>query len=198
MEKFNQHYGLVVPLDTANVDTDQIIPKQFLQKTTRTGFGQHLFHDRRYLDNLGNENNPEFVLNKPQYQGASILLAGENFGCGSSREHAPWALQEYGFQVIIASSFADIFYANCINIGILPVILPEEAIATLFQQSKEGLQHITVDLVASTVKTTSAQYDFTIAPFHKYCLENGVDSVGWTLNKIAKIENYEALLPSWQ
>lgn len=198
MDKFNQHYGLVVPLDTANVDTDQIIPKQFLQKTTRTGFGQHLFHDRRYLDNLGNENNPEFVLNKPEYQGASILLAGENFGCGSSREHAPWALQEYGFQVIIASSFADIFYANCINIGILPVILPEEAIATLFQQSKEGLQHFTVDLVASKVKTASAQYDFTIAPFHKYCLENGVDSVGWTLNKIAKIENYEAQMPIWQ
>ncbi|TWX68451.1 3-isopropylmalate dehydratase small subunit [Colwellia sp. C1TZA3] len=198
MEKFNQHHGLVVPLDTANVDTDQIIPKQFLQKTTRTGFGQHLFHDRRYLDNDGHKNNPEFVLNKPEYQGASILLAGENFGCGSSREHAPWALQEYGFQVIIASSFADIFYANCINIGVLPVILPEDTIATLFQQSKDNLQHITVDLVASTVKTASAQYDFTIAPFHKYCLENGVDSVGWTLNKIAKIESYEAQMPAWQ
>jgi 3-isopropylmalate/(R)-2-methylmalate dehydratase small subunit len=198
MEKFTQHYGLVVPLDAANVDTDQIIPKQFLQKTTRTGFGQHLFHDWRYLDAVGNESNPEFILNKPEYQGASILLAGENFGCGSSREHAPWALQEYGFKVVIASSFADIFYANCINIGLLPIILPEEVIATLFQQSKNSLQHLTVDLVASTVKTADAQYSFTMTPFHKYCLENGVDSVGWTLNKIAKIESYEAQMPVWQ
>ena len=133
MEKFNQHSGLVAPLDAANVDTDQIIPKQFLQKTTRIGFGQHLFHDWRYLDNAGHQANPDFILNQPQYQGASILLTGENFGCGSSREHAPWALQEYGFKVIIASSFADIFYANCINIGILPIILSEEIITELFQ-----------------------------------------------------------------
>lgn len=198
MENFTQHYGLVVPLDAANVDTDQIIPKQFLQKTTRTGFGQHLFNDWRYLDNAGKENNPEFILNKPQYQGASILLTGENFGCGSSREHAPWALQEYGFKVIIASSFADIFYANCINIGILPIILSEAEIATLFQQAESSLLHLTVDLAESTVKTDSAQYSFNIAPFHKYCLENGVDSVGWTLNKLAKIESYEAKMPAWQ
>ncbi len=198
MEKFTQHHGLVVPLDAANVDTDQIIPKQFLQKTTRIGFGQHLFHDWRYLDAAGNENNPEFILNQAQYQGASILLTRENFGCGSSREHAPWALQEFGFKVIIGSSFADIFYANCINIGILPITLPEEVIEKLFQQSNSELQHFTVDLANSTVKTQDEQYDFSLAPFHQYCLENGVDSVGWTLNKLALIENYEAKLPSWQ
>lgn len=198
MEKFTQHYGLVVPLDAANVDTDQIIPKQFLQKTTRVGFGQHLFHDWRYLDTAGNENNPEFILNQPQYKGASILLAGENFGCGSSREHAPWALQEFGFKVIIASSFADIFYANCINIGVLPIILSEEIIATLFQQTKEKPQHFTVDLAESTIKTESAQYSFSLASFHQYCLENGVDSVGWTLNKIDMIKDYEAKIPAWQ
>ena len=198
MEKFTQHTGLVVPLDAANVDTDQIIPKQFLQKTTRVGFGQHLFHDWRYLDTAGNENNPEFILNQPQYKGASILLAGENFGCGSSREHAPWALQEFGFKVIIASSFADIFYANCINIGVLPIILSEEIIATLFQQTKEKPQHFTVDLAESTIKTENAQYSFSLAPFHQYCLENGVDSVGWTLNKIDMIKDYEAKIPAWQ
>tara|TARA_R110000737_G_scaffold290814_2_gene297442 strand:+ start:324 stop:920 length:597 start_codon:yes stop_codon:yes gene_type:complete len=198
MEKFTQHYGLVVPLDAANVDTDQIIPKQFLQKTTRTGFGQHLFHDWRYLDVAGNESNPKFILNQSEYQGASILLTGENFGCGSSREHAPWALQEYGFKVIIASSFADIFYANCINIGILPITLPAPVVATLFQQSKSRLVHLTIDLAAGTVKMADAQYNFSLAPFHQYCLENGVDSVGWTLDKITKIESYEAKMPVWQ
>lgn len=198
MEKFTQHTGLVAPLDAANVDTDQIIPKQFLQKTSRIGFGQHLFHDWRYLDAAGKESNPEFILNSPQYQGASILLTRENFGCGSSREHAPWALQEYGFKVIIASSFADIFYANCINIGIVPIALSEEIIATLFEQTKDGSQQFTVDLATCTVSTKSAQYQFNLAPFHQYCLENGVDSVGWTLNKIAKIESYEAKMPAWQ
>lgn len=198
MEKFTQHHGLVVPLDAANVDTDQIIPKQFLQKTTRIGFGQHLFNDWRYLDNDGKVDNPEFILNKPEYESASILLTGENFGCGSSREHAPWALQEYGFKVIIASSFADIFYANCINIGILPITLTEDEIAQLFKQSKAKLLHLTIDLTSSTVITPDAQYSFTLTPFHKYCLENGVDSVGWTLNKLDLIESYEAKLPAWQ
>lgn len=198
MEKFTQHSGLVVPLDAANVDTDQIIPKQFLQKTSRVGFGQHLFHDWRYLDAAGKENNPEFILNRPEYQGTSILLTRENFGCGSSREHAPWALQEYGFKVIIASSFADIFYANCINIGILPITLSEEIIETLFLQSKNGTQQFTVNLANCTVKTKSVEYHFKLDAFHQYCLENGVDSVGWTLNKIAKIESYEAQMPAWQ
>ncbi|SEK68994.1 3-isopropylmalate dehydratase, small subunit [Colwellia chukchiensis] len=198
MEKFTQHTGLVAPLDAANVDTDQIIPKQFLQKTTRTGFGQHLFHSWRYLDAAGEKDNPEFVLNQPQYQGASILLTRENFGCGSSREHAPWALQEYGFKVIIASSFADIFYANCINIGILPIVLAEDVIETLFQQVKASPQHFTLDLAAKSVATANARFEFELAPFHQYCLENGVDSVGWTLNKLAKIEDYEAKMPAWQ
>jgi len=198
MEKFTQHNGLVAPLDAANVDTDQIIPKQFLQKTTRTGFGQHLFHGWRYLDAAGNDNNPEFVLNQAQYQGASILLTRENFGCGSSREHAPWALQEYGFKVIIATSFADIFYANCINVGILPITLSEEIIESLFQQAKEKPLKLTVDLATKSVETDHARFEFDLAPFHQYCLENGVDSVGWTLNKLAKIEAYEAKMPAWQ
>ena len=198
MEKFTQHCGLVAPLDAANVDTDQIIPKQFLQKTTRIGFGQHLFHDWRYLDAAGNEDNPDFVLNNPEYKGASILLTRENFGCGSSREHAPWAIQEYGFKVIIASSFADIFYANCINVGILPITLSEEAIESLFAQTKNKTQHFTVDLSAGTLDTDGAQHSFELAPFHKYCLENGVDSVGWTLNKIDMIKAYEEKLPAWQ
>ncbi len=198
MEKFTQHHGLVVPLDAANVDTDQIIPKQFLQKTTRIGFGQHLFHDWRYLDAAGNENNPEFILNQAQYQGASILLTRENFGCGSSREHAPWALQEYGFKVIIASSFADIFYANCINIGVLPITLSEIQIATLFQQANKAPLHISIDLATKSVNTDQEQFEFELAPFHQYCLEHGVDSVGWTLNKLAKIESYEAQMPVWQ
>jgi 3-isopropylmalate/(R)-2-methylmalate dehydratase small subunit len=198
MEKFTQHTGLVAPLDAANVDTDQIIPKQFLQKTTRVGFGQHLFHDWRYLDAAGSKNNPEFILNSLQYQGASILLTRENFGCGSSREHAPWALQEYGFKVIIASSFADIFYANCINIGIVPIALSEEIIETLFQRSKGGSQQFSIDLTTCTVRTESAKYQFNLAPFHQYCLENGVDSVGWTLDKLPKIERYEAQMPAWQ
>jgi len=198
MEKFTQHKGLVAPLDAANVDTDQIIPKQFLQKTTRTGFGQHLFHDWRYLDAAGKENNPEFILNSSKYQGASILLTRENFGCGSSREHAPWALQEYGFKVIIASSFADIFYANCINIGILPIKLAEQTIEKLFQQTQDNVQHYDIDLLNNQVKTANGNLPFSLDDFHQYCLENGVDSIGWTLNKIDKIKSYEANMPAWQ
>lgn len=198
MEKFTQHNGLVAPLDAANVDTDQIIPKQFLQKTTRVGFGQHLFHDWRYLDAAGKENNPEFILNSPKYQGASILLTRENFGCGSSREHAPWALQEYGFKVIIASSFADIFYANCINIGILPIKLSEQVIEKLFQKTHDEVQHYDIDLQNNQVNTTTESFQFSLDEFHQYCLENGVDSVGWTLNKLEKIEEYESKMPAWQ
>lgn len=198
MEKFTQHSGLVVPLDSANVDTDQIIPKQFLQKTTRIGFGQHLFHDWRYLDAAGEQANPEFILNKPQYAGASILLTRENFGCGSSREHAPWALQEYGFKVIIASSFADIFYGNCINIGILPIKLSEQDIETLFQATTQGEQQFTIDLTNNTLTTAVGNFGINLDEFHQYCLENGIDSVGWTLNKLDLIEAYEAKLPVWQ
>jgi 3-isopropylmalate/(R)-2-methylmalate dehydratase small subunit len=198
MEKFTTHTGLVVPLDAANVDTDQIIPKQFLQKTERVGFGTHLFHDWRYLDVSGNEENPEFVLNKPQYQGASILLARENFGCGSSREHAPWALEEFGFKVIIAPSFADIFYGNCINIGMLPVILTEDEINALFAQAGDNGLSLTVDLINNKVSFDKTVYNFSVDAFHKYCLEQGIDSVGWTLNKLEEIQNFEAKMPAWQ
>jgi len=198
MEKFTTHTGLVAPLDIANVDTDQIIPKQFLQKTERVGFGVHLFHDSRYLDHDGNEPNPEFVLNKPEYQGTSILLARENFGCGSSREHAPWALEEYGFKVIIAPSFADIFYGNCINIGLLPIKLTEDEIEQLFNLSSDAKLNLTVDLANNTVSGAGVNFTFELGQFQKYCLEEGVDSVGWTLNKLDTIEAFEAKMPAWQ
>ncbi len=197
MEKFSTHTGLVAPLDIANVDTDQIIPKQFLQKTERIGFGQHLFHDWRYLDNLGEQDNPEFILNAPQYDGASILLVRENFGCGSSREHAPWALQEYGFKVIIAPSFADIFYANCINIGIVPIKLTFEQIDELFAKTSKIDLEVLVDLPNNTVNVGNSTYSFELDDFHQYCLENGVDSVGWTLKKVDAIKAFEDKLPAW-
>ena len=198
MEKFTTHTGLVVPLDIANVDTDQIIPKQFLQKTERIGFGKHLFHDSRYLDNNGDVPNPAFVLNKPEYKDASILLARENFGCGSSREHAPWALEEYGFKVIIAPSFADIFYGNCINIGLLPIKLSEAQIEQLFVQAQNANLTLKVDLANNTVSYGDVAFTFELGQFHKYCLEEGVDSVGWTLNKLDIIEAFEAKMPAWQ
>jgi len=198
MDKFTSHTGLVVPLDAANVDTDQIIPKQFLQKTERVGFGQHLFHDWRYLDGEGTQDNPDFILNESQYQGASILLARENFGCGSSREHAPWAIQEYGFKVIIAPSFADIFYGNCINIGIVPIKLPDEQIEQLFMLAENAGLTVTVDLLNNKVTAGELSFEFSLNDFHQYCLENGIDSVGWTLNKLDKIKAFEAKLPAWQ
>ncbi|MGJ8694302.1 MAG: 3-isopropylmalate dehydratase small subunit [Thalassotalea sp.] len=197
MENFTTYTGLVAPLDMANVDTDQIIPKQFLQKTERIGFAPHLFHDWRYLDFEGTKPNPEFVLNYPQYQGASILLTRENFGCGSSREHAPWALEEFGFKVIISPSFADIFYGNCINIGVVPVKLTEDEIQQLFEASAKSDISITVDLPSQTVSCGDLTFSFPMNDFHKYCLAEGVDSVGWTLNKTALIEAYEAKRPSW-
>lgn len=198
MEKFTRHQGLVVPLDIANVDTDQIIPKQFLQKTERVGFGQHLFHDWRYLDGAGTQDNPEFILNEARYKGASILLTRENFGCGSSREHAPWALQEYGFKVIIAPSFADIFYANCINIGILPIKLSDEEINQLFAATAKAEIKLTVDLANNHVSFGDSRFDFSLDSFQQYCLEQGIDSVGWTLNKLDKIEAFEDKMPAWQ
>ncbi len=198
MEKFSQHTGQVVALDRANIDTDQIIPKQFLQKTTRTGFAEHLFHDWRFLDDDGLQPNPDFILNKPEHQGASILLTRENFGCGSSREHAPWAIQEYGFKVVIASSFADIFYGNCINIGILPVVLDETIIDDLFGQFSQAPLQLTVDLVAMEVINGANRYPFSLTEFQKYCLENGVDSVGWTLQIGEQIKDFEDSLPAWQ
>lgn len=198
MEKFSKHTCLVVPLDAANVDTDQIIPKQFLQKTERVGFGKHLFHDWRYLDASGHENNPDFILNKPQYEGASVLLTRENFGCGSSREHAPWALEEYGFKVIIAPSFADIFYGNCINIGLLPIKLSDDDINELFAETDKASLTLSVDLTNNLITGASKSYSFNLDEFHQYCLENGIDSVGWTLQKIDQIKAFEAKMPSWQ
>ncbi len=195
---FQQHTGLVVPLDIANIDTDAIIPKQFLQKVTRLGFGQHLFHDWRFLDDAGKQPNPEFVMNAPRYQGASILLARENFGCGSSREHAPWALADYGIQVMIAPSFADIFYGNSINNQMVPVRLTEQEVDELFQfvESTEGAQ-ITVDLEAMTVSANGKQYSFEIDEFRRHCLLNGLDNIGLTLQHESKIAEYESKIPSF-
>jgi 3-isopropylmalate/(R)-2-methylmalate dehydratase small subunit len=198
MEKFNTHTGLVVPLDVANVDTDQIIPKQFLQRTERTGFGANLFHDRRYIDAAGTQINPDFILNKPEYKDASILLAGENFGCGSSREHAPWALQQYGFKVMISSSFADIFYGNSINVGLLPITLAEDEIAQLFKLSPDAQLTLTVDLPNNTVTCGDLSFKFSLSKFQQYSLENGVDSVGWTLDKVETIKAFEAKMPTWK
>ncbi|MBY7787954.1 3-isopropylmalate dehydratase small subunit [Vibrio fluvialis] len=198
MAGFQQHTGLVVPLDAANVDTDAIIPKQFLQKVNRIGFGKHLFHDWRFLDDAGQQPNPDFVMNKPRYQGASILLARENFGCGSSREHAPWALADYGIRVMIAPSFADIFYGNSINNQMVPVRLTEQEVDELFTyvEANEGAE-ITVDLESMTVSANGKTYSFEIDEFRRHCLLNGLDNIGLTLQHESKIAEYEAKIPSF-
>ena len=184
---------MAAPLDRINVDTDQIIPKQFLKKIERTGFGVHLFHDWRYLDDEGTQLNPDFVLNYPRYQGAQILLTRENFGCGSSREHAPWALHDYGFKCVIASSFADIFFNNCRKNGILAVVLQPEEVQALFVEveAHEGCQ-LTVDLLQQSVITPEGKkFSFEVDKFAKNCLLNGLDDIGWTLQFEEKIEVYE-------
>ncbi|HOA94882.1 MAG TPA: 3-isopropylmalate dehydratase small subunit [Quisquiliibacterium sp.] len=202
MQKLTVHRGLVAPLDRANVDTDAIIPKQFLKSIKRTGFGPNLFDEWRYLDRgePGMDNsrrplNPDFTLNQPRYKGASILLARKNFGCGSSREHAPWALEDYGFRVVVAPSFADIFFNNCFKIGLLPIVLPESAVDQLFHEVNAfpGFELI-VDLPAQQVSTTSgsAVFPFEIDPFRKDCLVNGLDEIGLTLQKADQIREYEA------
>lgn len=198
MAGFQQHTGLVVPLDAANVDTDAIIPKQFLQKVNRIGFGKHLFHDWRFLDDAGQQPNPDFVMNNPRYQGASILLARENFGCGSSREHAPWALADYGIRVMIAPSFADIFYGNSINNQMVPVRLTEQEVDELFTyvEANEGAE-ITVDLESMTVSANGKSYSFEIDEFRRHCLLNGLDNIGLTLQHESKIAEYEAKIPSF-
>lgn len=198
MTGFKQHKGIVVPLDSANVDTDAIIPKQFLQKVNRIGFGKHLFHDWRFLDDAGQQPNPAFVLNQPRYAGASILLARENFGCGSSREHAPWALADYGFKTLIAPSFADIFYGNAINNGLVPVRLKEEEVDALFQlvAANPGIE-IEVDLEANQVRAGELAFPFEIDEFRRYCLLNGLDTIGLTLQHEAAIDAFEAKQPSW-
>jgi 3-isopropylmalate/(R)-2-methylmalate dehydratase small subunit len=198
MAKFTQHSGLVLPLDIANVDTDAIVPKQFLQMVTRVGFGQFLFYDWRYLPGQGYTANPDFILNKPQYQGASILLARENFGSGSSREHAPWALTDYGFHVVIAPSFADIFYSNAFNNQLLPVTLEEAQIDELFAlaQQNEGIS-FEVDLQNQIVIAGGKTYPFEIDSFRRHCMLNGLDSIGLSLQHEANIAAYEAKVPAF-
>ena len=198
MNKFTQHTGIPVPLDAANVDTDAIIPKQFLQKVTRTGFGKHLFHDWRFLDDEGTQPNPSFILNQSIYQGASILLARENFGCGSSREHAPWALTDYGFHAVIAPSFADIFYGNSFNNQLLPIKLSVEQVTQLFNWVTEHAgMPITVDLVAQQVIAGELCFSFEIDAFRRHCMIEGLDSIGLTLQHQAEISAYEDKQPAF-
>ena len=198
MQEFKQHTGLAAPLDAANVDTDQIIPKQFLQKVSKLGFGKHLFHDWRFLDDAGEQPNPDFILNAPRYAGASILLARENFGNGSSREHAPWALADYGLRAIIAPSFADIFYGNSLNNGLLVVRLKAEEVDALFKlvEANEG-QTITVDLENQQVRAGELCFDFAIDEFRRYCIMNGLDNIGLTLQHGDAIDAFEAKQPAW-
>lgn len=200
MEKFHTFTGLVAPLDRANIDTDAIIPKQFLKSIKRSGFGQNLFDEWRFLDHgepgmdpAQRQPNPKFVLNQPRYKGARILLARANFGCGSSREHAPWALQDYGFRVIIAPSFADIFFNNCFKIGLLPIVLDAAILDRLFEGVKltEGY-NLTVDLQKQMIATPDNEvFNFEIDPFRKHCLLNGLDEIGLTLEHTDKIKQFE-------
>ncbi|TXR53704.1 3-isopropylmalate dehydratase small subunit [Reinekea thalattae] len=192
--------GIVAPLDRSNIDTDMIIPKQFLKSIKRSGFGPNLFDELRYLDegrpNMDNSTrplNPDFVLNQPRYQGASILMSRENFGCGSSREHAPWALEDFGFRVILASSFADIFYNNCFKNGVLPIVVDEQVLDGWFKtvDANEGYQ-LTVDLESQTITDAEGkQVSFEVDAFRKHCLLNGLDDIGLTLQEADKIKQYE-------
>jgi|TARA_R110000850_G_scaffold260811_1_gene388324 3-isopropylmalate/(R)-2-methylmalate dehydratase small subunit len=201
MEAFTTHKGLVAPLDRENVDTDLIMPKQFLKSIKRTGFGPNLFDTLRYLDvgEPGMDNskrplNPDFSLNQPRYQGASILLTRKNFGCGSSREHAPWALLQFGFRAIIAPSYADIFFNNCFKNGLLPIVQPEEVVSELFREMEATPGYeLTVDLEAQTItKPNGDVLKFDVEPFRKHCLLNGLDDIATTLQKADKIRAFEA------
>lgn len=201
MQKFTVHQGLVAPLDRENVDTDAIIPKQFLKSIKKTGFGPNLFDEWRYLDHgepgqdpASRRPNPEFVLNQPRYAGASILLARRNFGCGSSREHAPWALDQYGFRALIAPSYADIFFNNCFKNGLLPIRLGEAQVAALFDEvfAFPGYS-LTIDLQREVVsKPDGSEIAFEVEPFRKYCLLNGFDDIGLTMRHADEIRAFEA------
>ena len=201
MQKFTVHKGLVAPMDRENVDTDAIIPKQFLKSIRKTGFGPNLFDEWRYLDAgfpgqdaNSRKPNPDFVLNQARYQGASILLARKNFGCGSSREHAPWAIDQYGFRAIIAPSYADIFFNNCFKNGLLPIVLPENVVAQLFDEvlAFPGYQ-LTIDLERQVVvRPQGEEIAFDVQAFRKYCLVNGLDDIGLTLRHSDKIKAFEA------
>jgi 3-isopropylmalate/(R)-2-methylmalate dehydratase small subunit len=197
MNPFRTHTGLVAPLDKANVDTDQIIPKQFLKRIERTGFGEFLFFDWRYSPD--GKLNQSFVLNESRYQGASILVAGKNFGCGSSREHAPWALAEYGFRVVIASSFADIFANNCFKNGMLAVALPEPVVAELMIRAQQDKGYeLTVDLERQVVEDSKGlSIDFSVGDFQRYCLLEGLDDIALTLRHEDEIKTFEASRPRW-
>ena len=200
MKAFTVHTGIVAPMDRPNIDTDMIIPKQFLKSIKRSGFGPNLIDELRYLDegqpdadNTGRPLHPDFVLNKPRYQGASVLLARENFGCGSSREHAPWALEDFGFRAIIAPSYADIFFNNSFKNGLLPIVLSEQEVDELFKagEANEGYQ-LTVDLEAQVVRTPDGkEYGFEVDAFRKHCLLNGLDDIGLTLQDADAIRAYE-------
>ena len=200
MKAFTVHQGVVAPMDRANIDTDMIIPKQFLKSIKRSGFGPNLFDELRYLDegqpdadNSGRPLNPDFVLNQPRYAGASVLLARENFGCGSSREHAPWALEDFGFRAIIAPSYADIFYNNSFKNGLLPIVLDEETVDRLFKETEanEGYQ-LTVDLENQKVVTPSGEeIAVEVDDFRRHCLLNGLDDIGLTLQDAEEIKAYE-------
>jgi 3-isopropylmalate/(R)-2-methylmalate dehydratase small subunit len=191
MQPFKTHTGLVLPIDRVNVDTDQMVPKQFIKLQTKQGFARTLFYDWRYLP--GEKPNPEFILNWPRYKGASVMLARANFGCGSSREHAPWAVADYGFRVLIAPSFADIFYNNCFKNGILPVMLPESQVDELFKrvEAQEGYS-LTADLPAQTITdATGLSYKFEIDPYRKHVLLEGLDDIGLTLKHEPDISAFE-------
>jgi 3-isopropylmalate/(R)-2-methylmalate dehydratase small subunit len=201
MDKFTLHKGLVAPMDRENVDTDAIIPKQFLKSIKRSGFGPNLFDEWRYLDHgepgqdpASRKPNPDFVLNQSRFKGASVLLARKNFGCGSSREHAPWALEQYGFRALIAPSFADIFFNNCFKNGLLPIVLPEAEVAKLFDEVNAFVGYqLTVDLQRQVViKPDGTELAFDVQPFRKFCLVNGFDDIGLTLRHADKIKAFEA------
>jgi 3-isopropylmalate/(R)-2-methylmalate dehydratase small subunit len=200
MKKFTVHSGLVMPLDRSNVDTDFIIPKQFLKSIKRSGFGVNLFDEHRYLDKgePGKDNskrplNPDFVMNKPRYKGASVLLTRENFGCGSSREHAPWALEDYGFRVILAPSFADIFFNNCFKNGLLPIVLDKKIIEEMFEEVASNEAYaLSVDLAQQIITQPSGvKIGFEVDDFRKYCLLNGLDDIGMTLQSAEEIKGFE-------
>jgi 3-isopropylmalate/(R)-2-methylmalate dehydratase small subunit len=192
MTPFTTLTGIAAPMPLVNIDTDMIIPKQFLKTIRRTGLGKNLFHELRYTPE-GAEI-PEFVLNQPAYRNAQILIAGDNFGCGSSREHAPWALLDFGIRCVISTSFADIFYNNCFKNGILPVVLPQAAVDHLMEDARKGANaRITVDLAAQTVTASDGtSFAFEVDPFRKHCLLNGLDDIGLTLQKAAAIDSFEA------
>lgn len=201
MHAFTVHQGLVAPMDRDNVDTDAIIPKQFLKSIARSGFGPNLFDEWRYLDKgepgqdpQSRRPNPDFVLNQQRYQGASVLLARDNFGCGSSREHAPWALAQYGFRALIAPSFADIFFSNCFKNGLLPIVLPAAHVQRLFDEVAGFSGYcLTIDLPQQVViKPDGTALPFEVQPFRKYCLVNGFDDIGLTLRHAEKIRAFEA------